>query len=62
MSTGASTAPPPVTGGQSTTGTGNRAGASATSGGSPGARPESEKERQAQERMRKATQGICQGC
>ena len=39
----------------------NQAGA-ATSGGTPGARAETEKEKQAQERMLRATQGICQGC
>jgi hypothetical protein len=33
-----------------------------TAGGSPGARPLSEKERRAEERSKQATKGICQGC
>jgi hypothetical protein len=39
----------------------NQAGA-ASSGGTPGARAETAKERRAMERMRKATQNICIGC
>ena len=59
---GARTAPPPLPSSATpSTNLTNRAGA-ASSGGSPGARAETEKGRQAQERMRKATQGICQGC